>query len=103
MKKEYNFSYKNNKFLIVDRMSLKEVFSIDANKLEFDTLSYYKALFADVNEKIEIDIEYAVNQDSEINEKSAKYIYETIKSLTDEICKKLNDEYLRTNMDEKLK
>lgn len=101
MKKEYNFSYKDNKYLILDKNNnLKEVFSIDAQKLQFDTLKYYEALFKDVSENIEINIEYAMNQEymsAENMEKSAKYIFNTVKTLTEEICDKLNIECFSTH------
>lgn len=97
MKREYSFNYKDNKYVILDSSTEpKEVFSIDVNKLQFDTLKYYEAIFSDVNEKIEIEIKYRINHNgSEIDEqicKTAKYIFETIKSLTCEICDKLNAE-----------
>ena len=96
MKKEYNFSYKDNKYLILDKHdNLKEVFSIDAQKLQFDTRKYYEALFKDVCENIEIVIEYAMSQKEMPDEnikKFAKYIFSTVKSLTEEICNKLNNE-----------
>ena len=97
MKKEYSFNYNNNKYVIFENNTeLKEVFSIDVNKLQFDTLKYYEALFSDVNEKIEIEIEYAIEprvfDNNEKSEKTAKYIFDTIKSLTSEICDELNSE-----------
>lgn len=73
--------------------------------MQFDTLKYYEAIFSDVNEKIEIGIKYEINhQDSGIDEqmgKSAKYIFETIKSLTSEICNKLNSECFSSIVNEK--
>ena len=106
MKKEYNFNYKDNKYVILDNTAeLKEVFSIDINNLQFDTLKYYEALFSDVNEKIEIDIKYEIDhQSSNVDDKtgkSAKYIFETINSLTCEICDKLNSECFLTPESEK--
>lgn len=106
MKKEYSFNYNDNKYVLLDNNAqLKEVFSIGVNKLQFDTLKYYEALFSDVNEKIEIEIKYGIDhQGSDIDEKigkSAKYIFETIKSLTSEICDKLNSECFSTPADEK--
>lgn len=97
MKKEYSFNYNDNKYVILDNNAeLKEVFSININKLQFDTLKYYEALFSDVNEKIEIEIKFKIDhQDSGVDKKiskSAKYIFETIESLTKEICDKLNAE-----------
>lgn len=94
MEKNYSFCFKDNKYTLEDKDNgLKEVFTIDAKKLQFDTLKYYEALFKDVNEKIEIKIEYAIEQECEIKEnieKSAKYIFDTLKTLTEEICDKLN-------------
>ena len=104
MKKEYSFSYNNNKYVILDNNAeSKEVFSINVNKLQFDTLKYYEALFNDVNEQIEIEIKYAIEPQVFINnekmEKTAKYIFDTIKSLTSEICDKLNSECFSTPSD----
>jgi len=106
MKKEYSFNYCDNKYVILDNMpEPKEVFFVDANKLQFDTLKYYEALFSDVNERIEIEIKNGIeNQGSGIDdktEKSAKYIFETIKALTCEICDKLNSECFSTPEKEK--
>lgn len=96
MKKEYRFSYKDNKYLILDKHNnSKEVFSIEAQKLQFDTQKYYELLFKDVCENIEIIIEYAIDQEQipdENTERSARYIFSTVKSLTEEICNKLNTE-----------
>ncbi len=104
MKKEFNFSYKEEKFFLENiEVNGKEPMSIDAKKLEFDTRLYYELLFEDVSEEIEITIKNIIT-DSEIEDveikKASKYIYSTIDNLTKELCDKINIECFSSEKEE---
>lgn len=104
MKKEFSFNYEDDKYILLDKGNDREVvFSIDAQQLQFDTLSYYEAIFKDVSESVEISIDYIVDATCGADEniiKSSKYIFDTVKSLTDEICMKINEECFSVPEDE---
>jgi len=95
MKKVYNFRIDETKLILENSINSKEKFIIESDKLQFDTKSFYEAIFADVNEHIEIHVE----KDDSIEEiedikirKTALYVYDTIILIMDQVCSKLNAE-----------
>ena len=87
--------FEANKLQLVNTLDLSRKFVIDLEKLQFDSAEFYDALFADVNENIDIsvikDISLDLIPDQSVS-KIADHVYSTIVSLTAQICARLNEQ-----------
>ncbi len=95
MKKDYNLKIENNDFILQNKKDSKEQFIINIEKLQFDTKTFYEVVFANVEEHVEITI----SKDSSISQlndqklqKIANHVYDTISSVTNQVCIKLNED-----------
>lgn len=85
----------NEKYILTYSQPGKEgePFSIDEQKMEFDTTKFYQYVFQDVHDVVEIKI---VNEMKEEDMESKKYkkglrVLSTIEDLCTEICKGINE------------
>ena len=95
MKKDYLLKYETNKLDLVNVIESTQRFTIDLEKLQFDSTQYYDAIFSDINGRIEI----AITKDPSFESipdpntlKIADHVYTTLVSITDQICTKLNEQ-----------
>jgi molybdopterin/thiamine biosynthesis adenylyltransferase len=94
MRKEFEFKFKEEKFIIKKKDSDEECFSIDINNLQFDIRKFYEGVFVDVNEHIEIEIVNECNfseNDAQNIVKKADYVYNSLIDITQNICSRLNE------------
>lgn len=93
MKKTYNVRYENGSYLIEYSMpeNNEGTLVIDEKNMELDSSKFYKMVFENVDEEIEIIIvnHISADLDTTIVKKGAR-VCETLQSLCDEICKEIN-------------
>lgn len=93
MKKIYNLGYeKGHYFLEYNMPKNKEgKLLIDEKKMELDSGKFYKMLFEQTTEEIEISICNKIGTDVNDNiQKKGIRVAETLQLLCDEICKEIN-------------
>jgi hypothetical protein len=95
MKKDYNLMIEDSNFVLKNISNPQEQFSISSTKLQFDTRKFYEAIFADTAEHIEItvtkDLSMENIQDPKLS-KLASHVFDTITSIINQVCVKLNEE-----------
>lgn len=95
MKKVYRFRIEDARLILENTSNPSDKFLVEIDKLQFDTKSFYEAIFSDVNEHIEIQVEKDSNvekiEDLKIR-KIAWYVYDTILLIVDQVCFKLNED-----------
>lgn len=95
MKKDYNLKIESDALILENIKDPKEKFYINVAKLQFDTKAFYEAVFANVDEHVEITIEKDLSickiEDQKL-QKVAHHVYETISTITNQVCTKLNEE-----------
>lgn len=95
MKKDYNLKIEDGALILENTTDPKEQFHINIEKLQFDTKAFYEAVFANVEEHIEITIgkDLSISELKDPNlQKVANHVYETIISIINQVCTKLNEE-----------
>lgn len=95
MKKVYNFRVDKTNLILENSVNSNEKFVIEIDKLQFDTKSFYEALFADANEHIEIEVtkdKTAVDIEDPKIQKITSHVFDTIVLIVDQVCSKLNED-----------
>ena len=95
MKKELNLRLDDTSIILESTKKSVKKFCISIEQLQFDTSSFYESIFSDVNEHIEIAIKKDVSIthiDDPKTQRIIDHVYDTIVSVTNQICQKLNEE-----------
>lgn len=92
MKRTVVFDILEDKYSLADNG--KEIFCVDRNSFQFDVKAFYQAFFAEGLDYSEIEFEC-----NEALDKAAAHVYNTIKQLTADICKRLSEDITVDDLD----
>lgn len=96
MTKKYNFNYTDGNYILQynNPNDTREPFEISADDMQFDTKKFYLYVFSDVKEKITIEIQNNIQQDTvglDVAKKGER-VYKVIDDLCKVITERLNAE-----------
>jgi len=93
MKKQYKCTVDKDAFILEQKEKPKNQFIVDLNNLQFDTKTFYEVVFSDVDKRVEVVIEKdeSILKLAPEQQKRADHVYETITSIINQVCEKLNE------------
>lgn len=88
MKKTFDFKVEEEKYILKNKNpnDKRDAFEISKNEMQFDTNKFYQYVFADINDKMEIEI----IDNSDISDKAAKRVYNTISEIASGVIERMN-------------
>lgn len=87
MKKTFKFTENEEKYMLINTNPNEkgDGFVIAKKDMKFDTNKFYKYVFADIKENMDIEIIDEISEDS----KAAKIVLKTIKEITEGVNEKI--------------
>lgn len=88
MKKTFDFKAEEEKYILKNKNpnDKRDAFEISKNEMQFDTNKFYQYVFSDINDKMEIEI----IDNSDISDKAAKRVYNTILEIAGGVIERMN-------------
>lgn len=88
MKKTFDFKAEEEKYILKNKNpnDKRDAFEISKNEMQFDTNKFYQYVFSDINDKMEIEI----IDNSDISDKAAKRVYNTISEIAGGVIERMN-------------
>ena len=94
MQKKMELHYKNGCYILQNPKNESEEFVISEDTLKFDTVSFYKCVFANIGEYAEIEVTNMVSEGGDNaprDRQVTKMVFETIQQICAWVSAKINE------------